>query len=278
MRKQLLAFFSVVAILSFGVASLSADRVKLRTGQVVDGSFMSADVKVIRLLLPNGQVAEFDVADVTGIDFAARKPAAPPAPAPAAGRTSAPAARPAAATVPAVPDPAKAPPPVTLPMGTVLNVRLTEAIDVDAASAGMTYKSVLDDPIMVGGKVVVPRSAAVVLQAAKVEQAGKFKGSDAIALKANSMSFGGRKYEITTSQAEQKGKGEGKKTTRKVAGGAGLGAAIGGIAGGGTGALIGVAAGAATGAIMSASGTEHLKLDAETRLQFTLNAAVTVQP
>jgi outer membrane lipoprotein SlyB len=83
---------------------------------------------------------------------------------------------------------------------------------------------------------------------------------------------------VTTTQVEQKGSGEGKKTTRKIAGGAGLGAIVGGIAGGGTGAAIGAAAGAAGGAIMASQGTEHLKLDAETRLQFTLNAAVTVQP
>jgi hypothetical protein len=67
-------------------------------------------------------------------------------------------------------------------------------------------------------------------------------------------------------------------TTRNVAGGAGLGAAIGGIAGGGTGAAIGALAGAGAGAVMSASGTEHLKLPAETRLTFTLSAAVTLQP
>ena len=34
----------------------------------------------------------------------------------------------------------------------------------------------------------------------------------------------------------------------------------------------------ATGAIVASQGTEHLKLEAETRLQFTLNAAVTVRP
>ena len=55
------------------------------------------------------------------------------------------------------------------------------------------------------------------------------------------------------------------------------GAIIGGIAGGGTGAAIGAAAGAAGGAIVASQGTEHLKLPAETRLQFTLDAAVTVQ-
>ena len=160
----------------------------------------------------------------------------------------------------------------------MLNVRLTEGVDVDAAQAGMTVKSLLDDPVMMNGKVIVPRGAAVALQVAKVEQAGKMKGADKITLKANSIAFGGRKYEIVTTYVESKGSGEGKKTTRKVAGGAGLGAIVGGIAGGGTGAAIGAAAGAATGAVVASQGTEHLKLPAETRLQFTLNAAVTVQP
>ena len=104
------------------------------------------------------------------------------------------------------------------------------------------------------------------------------KGADKITLKANSIAFGGRKYDVVTTRWSQKGSGEGKKTTRKVAGGAGLGAIVGGIAGGGTGAAIGAAAGAATGAIMSSQGTEHLQLPAETRLQFSLSAAVSVQP
>ena len=216
---------------------------------------MSADVKTVRLLLDNGKIAEFAVEDIAALEFTPRK--APPAPAP---------------------NPATTPTTINVPKGTVLSVRLTQAIEVDAAQAGMTFKSVLDDPVMLGGQVVVPRGAAVVLQAAKVEQAGAMKGADKITLKANSVAFGGRKYEVATTYVESKGEGEGKKTARKVGGGAGLGAIIGGIAGGGTGAAIGAAAGAATGAIMSSQGTEHLKLEAETRLQFTLNAAVAVNP
>ena len=254
MRRSILPFAVLVAVVT-GVATLSADRVKLRSGQVVSGSFMSADVKVVRVLLDNGRIAEFKVEDVSAVEFTPRK-APPPPP----------------------PDPAQAPPPVTVPQGTQLNVRLTEAIDVDASQTGQTFKGVLDDPVMINGKIVIPRGAAVVLQAAKVEQAGKMKGADLIALKANSISVAGRKYDIVTTQVEQKGSGEGKKTARKVGGGAGLGAIVGGIAGGGTGAAIGAAAGAATGAIMASQGTEHLKVAAETRLQFALSAAVTVRP
>jgi len=234
--------------------TLSADKVTLRSGQIVNGNFMSGDVKIVRLLLANGKIAEFPVDGVTALEFSPRK--APPAPAP---------------------DPTVAPKPITIPNGTMLNVLLSQAIEVDAAQTGQTFKSLLDDPVMMNGKVVVPRGASVVLQAAKVEQAGKMKGADKITLKANSIAFGGRKYDVVTTAVEQKGSGEGKKTTRKVAGGAGLGALVGGIAGGGAGAAIGLAAGAATGAIMSSQGTEHLKLPAETRLQFTLNVAVIVQ-
>jgi len=255
MRTDARFLVAVAAVATIGVATLSADRVKLRSGKIVDGDFMSADVTRVRLLLADGSVAEFPLADISALEFTARKPKPLPPP-----------------------DPAKEPAPVAIPMGTVLSVRLTQAIDVDAAQAGMTFKALLDDPVMLGGKVVIPRNASVTLQAVKVEQAGNFKGSDKVTLKANSIGFGGRRYELVTAYVEQKGAGETKKTRRKVAGGAGLGAAVGAIAGGGTGAAIGAAAGAATGAVVASKGTEHLTLPAETRLQFTLNAAVTVRP
>ena len=168
-------------------------------------------------------------------------------------------------------------PAIIIPAGTTLRVSVIDMIDVDSSQAGKTFRGSLSDPLMSGGDVLIPRGASVVLVAAKVEQGGSMKGSDLIALKANSITVGGKTLPIVTNIVENKSAGEGKKTTRKTLGGAGLGAAIGAIAGGGTGAAIGALAGAAGGAIISASGQPHLKIPAESMLQFQLLADLKIQ-
>jgi hypothetical protein len=242
--------------------SLSADRVRLKSGKAVEGVFIGGDSKSVRVLLDNGNVSEVPLTEAVAVEFSPRKPPAPPPPPPAA------------------PKPAAAPAPVkvvTVPAGTALNVRLTQDIDVDASKAGQTFKAVVDDPVMIGGSVVIPRGASAVLQAVQVQQSGKMKGSDKISLKMNSVSFGGMVHEVVTAYVETKGKGEGRRTTRKVGGGAGLGAIVGGIAGGGEGAAIGAVVGGVTGAAVASGGEEHLKLPAETRLQFQLTSAITIK-
>ena len=57
--------------------SLSADRVKLRSGKVIEGMFMGADSKSVRVLLDDGQVSEVPIADAVAVEFSARKPAPP---------------------------------------------------------------------------------------------------------------------------------------------------------------------------------------------------------
>lgn len=263
MRMQVTQCMAAAMVVAAG-ATLDADRVRLRNGKVVEGMFLGADSKAVRLLLDNGAVAEIRLDQAVAVEFDARKPpaapAAKPAPKPAA---VAPAAAPARTTV-------------AVPSGTAINVRLTEAIDVDTSEAGMIVKAAVDDPVMIGGSTVIPRGASAVLQAAKVQQSGKTKGSDAITLKLNSIAFGGMSYDVVAAYVETKSAGEGKKTARKIGGGAGLGAIVGGIAGGGEGAAIGAAVGAVGGAIVSSTGEAHLKLPAETRLTFQLTAAVNI--
>lgn len=261
MKAHSARWLTVMLVVTAGV-SLSADRIRLRSGKAIDGVFIGGDSKSVRVLLDNGQVSEVRLEEVLAVEFSARKPPPSPAPKP----------KPEAA-----PRPEAAPKTVTVPIGTALNVRLTESIDVDASQAGMTFKGIVDDPVMIDGAVVIPRGASAVLQAVKVEQSGKMKGSDKISLKVNAIGFGGMVHQVATTYVETKGKGEGKRTARKVGGGAGLGAIVGGIAGGGSGAAIGAAVGGVTGAAVASGGEEHLTLPAETRLTFQLSAAVNIQ-
>jgi hypothetical protein len=270
MRRRRTRWITLTAtlVVALGV-SLSADRVRTRSGKIVTGMFIGADSRVVRMLLDDGQVSEIPIEETIAVEFSARKPvaaAAPAQPKPAVARASMPAAAPAR------------PAAIMVPAGTTLNARLTQTIEADISYAGQTFKAIVDDPVSISGAIVVPRGAAAVLQAVAVSQSGKAKGSDKISLKLHSIGFGGKVYEVSSEYVESKGSGEGKKTARKVGGGAGLGAIVGGIAGGGKGAAIGAAVGGATGAVMAATGEEHLKLPAETRLQFKLTSALSIQP
>jgi hypothetical protein len=229
-----------------------ADIVRFRNGDSISGTVVSANSKEVRLSDSTGNGFSFATADVEAVFFSA-----PPPPPPAAS---------------AAPVPMQA----TLPAGMTVSVRLIDGIDVDKTAAGEMFRASLDDPIIINGVVVVPRGAPAMLEAAKVEQSGKMSGSDKITLKLNTITIKNREYQVVASYSEQKGSGEGKKTAKKIVGGAGLGALIGGIAGGGKGAGIGALSGAALGTVISASGEEHLKVPSETRLQFELRASVDV--
>jgi hypothetical protein len=243
---------------------LSADTLVLRDKSAIEGTFVGGTTKYINFVSSSGKSLQFPVSEVMWLTFSAPAAAVAAAPAPPAKPAPAPA-------------PASAAPAVIIPGGTTLRVSTIDGIDVDSSRAGATFRGSLSDPVMSGGNVLIPRGAPVVLVAAKVEQGGSMKGSDLIQLKANSITVGGKPVPIVTSVVEDKSAGEGKKTARKTIGGAGLGAAIGAIAGGGTGAAIGALAGGAAGAIVSASGQPHLKIPAESILQFQLLADVRIQ-
>jgi hypothetical protein len=252
MQRRKLIF--IVFVLSF---ALNADTLILRNGSTIEGTFLGASVRQIDFLTTSGKTIHEQIGNIKGIDFAAApnpsQQAAPAAAAPAAARAS-----------------------VTIPAGTALRVRTLDNIDADTSKSGMQFRATLDDPLMSGGAVVVPRGAPVVLVAANVQQGGSMKGADAISLKVNSISVNGKAYQIVTSLAESKAAGEGKKTARRTIGGAGLGAAIGGLAGGGSGAGIGALVGGAVGVAASAGGS-HLKIPPETRLEFKLQSDWKIQ-
>ena len=64
---------AATVVLATGV-SLSADRVRLRSGKVVEGMFMGGDSKSVRVLLDNGSVSEVPIEEAVTVEFSARKP------------------------------------------------------------------------------------------------------------------------------------------------------------------------------------------------------------
>ena len=84
MRISTAPWIAAVLVVAAGV-SLSADRVRLRSGKIIEGMFLGGDSKTVRVLLDSGQVSEVPLEDAVAIEFSTRKPPTPAAtPTPAA--------------------------------------------------------------------------------------------------------------------------------------------------------------------------------------------------
>jgi hypothetical protein len=164
---------------------------------------------------------------------------------------------------------------VTVPAGTRILVRMVDSVDSSKQKTGFIFTGTLETNLMAEDMVVAYRQTEVKGRLAQASSAGKMSGSSQLTLELTDIVIKGTAYPLLTSTFEIKGKGEGSKTAKKVVGGAGLGALIGGIAGGGTGAAIGVAAGAIGGAAIAGSAKgEQLIIPSESLIEFRLQQPV----
>jgi hypothetical protein len=164
---------------------------------------------------------------------------------------------------------------VTVPAGTRILIRTVDSIDTAKQKTGYRFTATLETNLQADNYVVAARGTTVYGRLANAASSGKFKGSSQLTLELTDIVIRGTTYPLLTSTFEIKGKGEGGETTKKVLGGAGLGALIGGLAGGGTGAAIGALAGAGTGTAVAASKKgEQLQIPSESLLEFRLEQPV----
>jgi hypothetical protein len=161
--------------------------------------------------------------------------------------------------------------------GTQLTVRLIDPIDSEKNQTGDMFHATLNAALTSDGQEAVPAGAELSGHLVDVKSAGKFKGQSAVVMQLDSLSFGGKTYNLQTDQYSKTGSSRGKNTAAKVGGGAVIGSIIGAIAGGGKGAAIGAAAGAGVGGgVQAATKGQQIKLPSETVLNFTLQAPITV--
>ncbi len=160
---------------------------------------------------------------------------------------------------------------IYVPAGTRILIRMIDSIDSTKQKTGDRFTASLETNLVVDNIVVAPRGTKVYGRLVSAESAGRMKGSSELTLELTDIVLRGTAYPLLTSTYEVKGKGEGGNTTKKVLGGAGLGALIGGIAGGGKGAGIGALAGAGAGTAVAASKKgQQLTIPSETLLEFRL--------
>src|SRR6185312_12403605 len=122
---------------------------------------------------------------------------------------------------------------ITVPAGTRILVRMTDSIDSKQQKAGYRFTASLETNLQVEDVVVARRGTPVYGVLASAASSGRMSGSSELELELTDIAMNGMSYPLVTSAYEIKGSGEGSKTARKVVGGAGLGALIGGLAGGG---------------------------------------------
>jgi hypothetical protein len=164
---------------------------------------------------------------------------------------------------------------ITVPAGTRILIRMIDSVDSTKQKAGYRFTASLETNLQAENVVVAPRGTQVYGKLVSASSAGRMSGSSELTLELTDIVINGTAYPLLTSTFEVKGKGEGSKTAKKVVGGAGLGALIGGIAGGGKGAGIGALAGAAGGTAIAASKKgEQLSIPSESLLEFRLEHPV----
>lgn len=166
----------------------------------------------------------------------------------------------------------------TLSAGTIIPVRLQDPLDSGVNQSGDTFRAVVDQDLLVGNKVIVPRGSVAEGKVTFVERSGRVSGRAKMSLQLVSLNVVSRSYPLQTEILSFEAEGTKKEDAAKVGIASGIGAAIGAIAGGGKGAAIGAAVGAgAGGAGVAATRGKEVQFSAEDALEFTLNEDVPVK-
>jgi hypothetical protein len=145
----------------------------------------------------------------------------------------------------------------TVPDGTVLAARLDSSLGSDTSQVEDRVQATLTEAVLVEGAEVLPAGSVVTGVVTTADPAGKVTGRATLAVRFRSMSVAGETYAVSASlhhTAASTKKDDAKKIGIPAAGGAIIGAIVGGKKGAGIGATVGGGAGAAV--VLATSGPE----------------------
>jgi hypothetical protein len=167
--------------------------------------------------------------------------------------------------------------PLNLDAGTSFRVRMQETLDTRNNRSGDRFTAVLDEPLVSGDRVVVPKGTLFHGHVTESAPSGRFKGRAVMSLTLDSFTMNGHTHDIRSTSYARASKGHKKHHLLWIGGGSGGGALIGAAAGGGVGAAIGAGAGAAAGTVGSAiTGKRQVRIPVESTVRFTLKDSVSL--
>jgi hypothetical protein len=171
--------------------------------------------------------------------------------------------------------------PVTIPQGTLLQLRTSEGLTSKRAKDGEPVQFTVIRDVAVGGVLALPKGATVhgVVTEVKRVGSGDLGGSSELALRLTSLDLGGQSYPLDSDQFKVKGPNKAGQTVGNAVGGGILGTIIGCAVGRGFGCAVGAGAGVAAGVGASAASSgPQVWIPAEALVTFHLNSSLTVNP
>jgi len=173
--------------------------------------------------------------------------------------------------------PKASPQPVALvaPAGSVLRVRLDQALDTSRNRPGDRFTGALESPVFGEGREVLQQGTVVHGHVMASRPSGRLKGRAILTLTLDSCEVNGQEVALSVSPVTRVSGRHRKRNWTWIGGGSGAGALIGGLVGGPVGALAGAGSGAAAGTAGAAvTGKKEVYMPAESLTGFTLKNAL----
>ena len=168
--------------------------------------------------------------------------------------------------------------PLVIPAGRAIVIRLAQPLNSKESHEGEPFSGSVAEAVEVDGQTVIARGAAAHGTVVAAKAMGHFEGGALLQLRLDSVSINGERRPVVCKLWSQTLKGKGKRSAVLIGGGAGVGAALGGIFGGGKGAAIGALAGGGAGTAGAAyTGNKEIQLPAESTLTFRVKQSIQVQ-